>query len=181
MIDLTDGRVTYCDALSFWEDIVRTFQIRWRLLVLIAILLSPSLSHAQTKEPEKPVQPPAEVPKPTEPPPVIPTPQPTVTSRPTTFRLRSTTPARTGSTRPSFSEGQALQNEVGDSRGLVTADTLLGLMAGYQGRYAEAVVLLDGSRWRGEELWGGEAANFIANYQGRMAYYQGDVAAAQAL
>ncbi len=57
------------------------------------------------------------------------------------------------------------------------ADTLLGLIAGYQGCYAEAVVLLDESRRRGEDLWGGEAAN----YQGLMAYYLGDVAAAQAL
>ena len=36
---------------------MRTFQFRWRLLVLIAILLSPTLSHAQTKEPEKSAQP----------------------------------------------------------------------------------------------------------------------------
>ena len=35
---------------------MRTLQIRWRLLVLIAILLIPSVGHAQTKEPEKPAQ-----------------------------------------------------------------------------------------------------------------------------
>ena len=75
-------------------------------------------------------------------------------------------------------KGQALQNEVGDTRGLTTSDSLLGRLACYQGHSSEAATLLDESRRRGKELWGVEAAIFIANYQGPVAYYRDDAAAA---
>jgi tetratricopeptide (TPR) repeat protein len=78
-------------------------------------------------------------------------------------------------------EGQALQREVDEIRGLVTAQSLLGLIACYQGRYDEAAALLETGRKRGEAQWGAEATNFIANYEGLVAYYRGDAAMAERL
>jgi tetratricopeptide (TPR) repeat protein len=78
-------------------------------------------------------------------------------------------------------EGQALQREVDEIRGLITAQSLLGLIACYQGRYDEAAAQLQASRQRGEAYWGAEATNFIANYEGLVAYYRGDTATAQHL
>lgn len=78
-------------------------------------------------------------------------------------------------------EGLTVQGEVDDVRGRITARSLLGLIACYRGRYAEAAAELREARLRGEEYWGVEATNFIANYEALVAYYCGDTATAQRL